>query len=37
MLFAFNGRATRYFLVLLVLMHFILFIDRVNRRITALY
>jgi MFS family permease len=30
MLFAFNGRATRNFLGLLVLMHFILFIDRVN-------
>jgi MFS family permease len=30
MLFAFNGRATRNFLALLVLMHFILFIDRVN-------
>jgi MFS family permease len=30
MLFAFNGRATRNFLVLLVSMHFILFIDRVN-------
>ena len=30
MLFGFNGRATRNFLVLLVLMHFILFIDRVN-------
>jgi len=30
MLFAFNGRATRSFLALLVLMHFILFIDRVN-------
>ena len=28
--FAFNGRATRNFLALLVLMHFILFIDRVN-------
>jgi hypothetical protein len=25
-----NGPAARYFLVLLVLMHFILFIDRVN-------
>jgi MFS family permease len=30
MLFAFNGRATRNFLILLVSMHFILFIDRVN-------
>jgi sugar phosphate permease len=30
MLFGSNGRATRNFLVLLVLMHFILFIDRVN-------
>jgi MFS family permease len=30
MLFAFNGRATRNFLALLVLMHFILFVDRVN-------
>jgi MFS transporter, ACS family, glucarate transporter len=30
MLFAFNGRATRNFLVLLVVMHFILFVDRVN-------
>jgi MFS family permease len=30
MLFAFNGRATRNFLGLLVLMHFILFVDRVN-------
>jgi MFS family permease len=30
MLFAFNGRATRNFLVLVVVMHFILFIDRVN-------
>jgi MFS family permease len=30
MLFAFSGRATRNFLGLLVLMHFILFIDRVN-------
>jgi MFS family permease len=30
MLFGFNGRATRNFLVLLVSMHFILFIDRVN-------
>jgi MFS family permease len=28
--FAFSGRATRNFLVLLVLMHFILFVDRVN-------
>jgi MFS family permease len=28
--FAFNGRATRNFLALLVMMHFILFIDRVN-------
>jgi len=28
--FGFNGRATRNFLVLLVAMHFILFIDRVN-------
>ena len=30
MLFAFNGRATRNFLILLVAMHFILFVDRVN-------
>ena len=30
MLFAFSGRATRNFLVLVVVMHFILFIDRVN-------
>jgi hypothetical protein len=30
MLFAFDGSATRYFLVLLVLMHFTLLIDRVN-------
>jgi MFS family permease len=30
MLFGFNGRVTRNFLVLLVSMHFILFIDRVN-------
>jgi MFS family permease len=30
MLFAFRGRATRNFLGLLVLMHFILFVDRVN-------
>jgi MFS family permease len=30
MLFGFNGRTTRNFLVLLVSMHFILFIDRVN-------
>jgi sugar phosphate permease len=30
MLFGLNGRATRNFLVLLVSMHFILFIDRVN-------
>src|SRR5580658_3881677 len=30
MRFAFNGRATRNFLGLLVLMHFILFVDRVN-------
>ena len=28
--FAFSGRATRNFLVLVVVMHFILFIDRVN-------
>src|SRR6516164_4651740 len=28
--FGFNGRATRNFLALLVVMHFILFIDRVN-------
>ena len=28
--FAFYGRATRNFLGLLVLMHFILFVDRVN-------
>jgi len=30
MFFAFSGRATRNFLGLLVLMHFILFVDRVN-------
>jgi MFS family permease len=30
MLFGFNGRATRNFIALLVLMHFILFVDRVN-------
>ena len=30
MLFGFNGRATRNFLILLVSMHYILFIDRVN-------
>jgi MFS family permease len=30
MLLAFNGRATRNFLGLLVVMHFILFVDRVN-------
>ncbi len=30
MLFPFSGRATRNFLALLVMMHFILFIDRVN-------
>src|SRR6516162_7133138 len=30
MRFAFTGRATRNFLVLVVVMHFILFIDRVN-------
>jgi hypothetical protein len=30
MLFAFNGRATRNFLALLVLMHFIFFVDRVD-------
>jgi MFS family permease len=30
MLFAFNGRATRSFLVILCLMSFILFVDRVN-------
>src|SRR5271155_3264411 len=30
LLFGFNGRATRNFLILLVSMHFILFIDRVN-------
>ena len=30
MLFAFSGRATTNFLVLVVVMHFILFIDRVN-------
>ena len=29
-LFGFNGRATRNFLILLVSMHYILFIDRVN-------
>jgi MFS family permease len=28
--FAFNGRATRSFLALVVVMHFILFVDRVN-------
>ncbi|HEY2540709.1 MAG TPA: hypothetical protein VGI28_14625 [Stellaceae bacterium] len=28
--FAFNGRVTRNFLGLLVLMHFVLFVDRVN-------
>src|SRR5580658_31321 len=28
--FTFNGRATRNFLVILCLMHFILFVDRVN-------
>ena len=32
MLFVFSGRATRNFLALLVLMHFILFVDRVNWR-----
>jgi hypothetical protein len=30
MLFAFSGRATRNFLALLVMTHFILFVDRVN-------
>ena len=30
LLFAFNGRATRNFLGLLVLMHFVLFLDRIN-------
>ena len=30
MLFAFSGRATRNFLALLVVTHFILFVDRVN-------
>src|SRR5215469_2376660 len=30
MLFGFNGRATRNFIALLVVMHFILFVDRVN-------
>ena len=30
MLFGLNGRATRNFLALLVVMHFILFVDRVN-------
>src|ERR1700751_1527693 len=30
LLFGFNGRATRNFLILLVSMHYILFIDRVN-------
>src|SRR6266403_6410841 len=30
MLFGFNGRATRNFLILLVSMHYILFINRVN-------
>src|ERR1700675_678526 len=29
-LFAFNGRATRSFLVILCLMNFVLFVDRVN-------
>jgi MFS family permease len=28
--FVFGGRATRNFIALLVLMHFILFVDRVN-------
>jgi hypothetical protein len=30
MMFGLSGRATRNFLILLVSMHFILFIDRVN-------
>jgi len=30
LLFGFNGRATRNFLILLVSMHYILFIDRVK-------
>jgi MFS family permease len=30
LLFAFNGRATRHFLGLLILMHFVLFLDRIN-------
>jgi MFS family permease len=30
MRFAFNGRATRNFLGLLILMHFVLFVDRIN-------
>ena len=30
LLFGFKGRATRNFLILLVSMHYILFIDRVN-------
>src|SRR5579872_5792461 len=30
LLFGFNGRATRNFVALLVVMHFILFVDRVN-------
>jgi MFS family permease len=30
MLFGFNGRASRNFIALLVVMHFILFVDRVN-------
>lgn len=30
MLFAFNGRATRNFLIVLCLMNFVLFVDRVN-------
>ncbi len=30
MLFAFYGRATRNFLILLSVMEFVLFIDRVN-------
>ena len=36
MLFAFNGRATRNFLVILCLMNFILFVDRVNLAAAAI-
>ena len=35
MRFALNGRATRNFLGLLVLMHFVLFVDRVNLAVAA--